>query len=105
MWRTTNGAAPMTGTGGSRACAGSAPNSTPCDQQERPDMDFTFDARTEELRAQVREFMDERVFPAESVLAEQIEELRGSWRDPPIIFELQREARARGLWNLFLPHR
>jgi acyl-CoA dehydrogenase len=68
-------------------------------------MDFTFDARTEELRAQVREFMDELVFPAESVLAEQIEELRGSWREPPIIFELQREARARGLWNLFLPHR
>ena len=68
-------------------------------------MEFAFDARTEELRTQVREFMDELVFPAEAVLAQQLEEQKGSWREPPVIFELQREARARGLWNLFLPKR
>jgi acyl-CoA dehydrogenase len=68
-------------------------------------MEFAFDARTEELRTQVREFMNEFVFPAEPVLAQQIEEQRGSWQEPPIVFELQREARARGLWNLFLPKR
>jgi len=68
-------------------------------------MEFGFDERTEELRTQVREFMDEMVFPNEPVLAAQIEEERGTWREPPIIFELQREARARGLWNLFLPKR
>ena len=68
-------------------------------------MEFGFDERTEELRTQVREFMDELVFPNEPVLAAQIEEQRGTWREPPVIFELQREARARGLWNLFLPKR
>src|SRR5262245_11684558 len=68
-------------------------------------MDFTFDARTEELRTQVGEFMDEHVFPAESVLAEQIEAQRGDWHEPPIVHELQRKAREKGLWNLFLPHR
>jgi acyl-CoA dehydrogenase len=68
-------------------------------------MEFAFDARTEELRTQVREFMDEFVYPAEPVFAQQIEEQRGSWREPAIVFELQREARSRGLWNLFLPKR
>jgi acyl-CoA dehydrogenase len=68
-------------------------------------MEFAFDARTEELRTEVREFMDEFVFPAEPVLAQQLEEQKGTWREPPVIFELQREARARGLWNLFLPKR
>lgn len=34
-------------------------------------MDFTFDARTEELRARLLAFMDEYVYPAEAVAEEQ----------------------------------
>jgi acyl-CoA dehydrogenase len=46
--------------------------------------------------------MDERVYPAEAEYA--------AWRKandphalPPIVEEFKAEARARGLWNLFLP--
>ena len=70
-------------------------------------MDFAFDERTEQLRGQLLEFMDSHVYPAEPVLAEQTAQLQADgqpWRIPPIVAELQREARARGLWNFFLPH-
>jgi alkylation response protein AidB-like acyl-CoA dehydrogenase len=44
--------------------------------------------------------MDEAVYPAEAVYEEQ----SGSAREPPAVLEeLKREARERGLWNLFLP--
>jgi acyl-CoA dehydrogenase len=66
-------------------------------------MDFTFDARTEELRTQVSDFLGEFVYPAEPVLARQLEESSGSWAEPPVIASLQARARERGLWNLFLP--
>ncbi len=64
-------------------------------------MDFTFDATTLDLRDRVLEFMDERVYPAEAVFAEQAETV-GPWERRPVIEELKAEARARGLWNLFL---
>ena len=64
-------------------------------------MDFTFDARTIDLRDQVLEFMDERVYPAEAVFAEQAE-AAGPWDRLPVTEELKAEARTRGLWNLFL---
>ena len=71
-------------------------------------MDFSYDARTEELRASMLEFMDQAVYPAESVFHEQLEQLgdtgdRWAWDSAPIIKELRAEARSRGLWNLFLP--
>jgi acyl-CoA dehydrogenase len=65
-------------------------------------MDFTYDARTEELRGQVAAFMDELVYPAEPALSRYVEENPDSWSEPPIVHELQAEARKRGLWNLFL---
>jgi acyl-CoA dehydrogenase len=67
-------------------------------------MDFAFDARTEELRARLIDFMDRHVYPAEPVFAEQLAAATDPWARPPIMAELKREARARGLWNLFLPH-
>jgi len=59
-------------------------------------MDFTFDARTLDLRDQVLEFMDERVYPAEPVFAEQAE-TAPEWERLPVTEELKAEARARGL--------
>jgi acyl-CoA dehydrogenase len=67
-------------------------------------MDFTYDARTEELRGQISEFMDEFVYPAEAVVAQYVEDNPDAWHEPPIINELRVEARKRGLWNLFLAH-
>jgi alkylation response protein AidB-like acyl-CoA dehydrogenase len=68
-------------------------------------MDFAYDARTEELRGQLLSFMDEHIYPAEPVFAQQREDAQGDarWAAPPVVEELKAEARRRGLWNLFLP--
>ena len=68
-------------------------------------MDFRFDAATEKLRGSLLAFMDEKIYPAEPVFAEQLAALdnRWAWTQAPILAELRAEARARGLWNLFLP--
>jgi acyl-CoA dehydrogenase len=66
-------------------------------------MDFAFDARTEELRGQLLEFLDEHVYPAEPVFAEQVAAATDPWDTPPVVEDLKAAARARGLWNLFLP--
>ncbi|WP_027863052.1 acyl-CoA dehydrogenase family protein [Marmoricola sp. URHB0036] len=68
-------------------------------------MDFSYDARTEDLRASMLEFMEMAVYPAEHVFHEQLELLedRWAWDSAPVIQELRAEARRRGLWNFFLP--
>jgi len=68
-------------------------------------MDFAYDTATQELSKKLESFMDERIYPAEPVFAEQMEALEDpwAWTRVPVIEELRAEARARGLWNLFLP--
>ncbi|PZF97339.1 acyl-CoA dehydrogenase family protein, partial [Micromonospora deserti] len=66
-------------------------------------MDFGYDARTEELRAELTAFLTEHVYPAEAVHAEQVAAAGDPWARPPVLAELKAEARRRGLWNLFLP--
>ncbi len=66
-------------------------------------MDFEFDARTLELRAQLLEFMDTYIYPNEARFHEQIE-AGTPWTRPPLMDELKAKARKAGLWNLFLPH-
>ncbi|WP_432836582.1 acyl-CoA dehydrogenase family protein [Dactylosporangium sp. CA-092794] len=66
-------------------------------------MDFGFDERTAELHEKLTDFMEEEVYPAEHVLPAQIAALADPWARPPIIEDLKRSARDRGLWNLFLP--
>ncbi|MFF0485625.1 acyl-CoA dehydrogenase family protein [Streptomyces sp. NPDC004435] len=66
-------------------------------------MDFSYDARTEELRSRLLAFMDEHVYPAEAVAHEQRTGLASPWDEPPVVGELKAEAKRQGLWNLFLP--
>ncbi|WP_405579756.1 acyl-CoA dehydrogenase family protein [Streptomyces sp. NBC_01190] len=68
-------------------------------------MDFAHDTRTEELRARLGAFLDEHVYPAEAVFAEQSEQITGEarWSTPPVVRQLKEEAKRQGLWNLFLP--
>jgi acyl-CoA dehydrogenase len=68
-------------------------------------MDFAFDARTEELRTELLDFMDSRLRPAEPTFRAQLAALedRWAWSTVPVLQELRDEARRRGLWNLFLP--
>jgi acyl-CoA dehydrogenase len=66
-------------------------------------MDFSLDQKTVEWRERLLAFMDEFVYPAEPAFREQVTAAENRWATPPIVEELKREARARGLWNLFLP--
>ncbi len=68
-------------------------------------MDFAFDRTTLELRAQLEEFFDQHIYPAEHVFEEQILAQGSPWDTPPIMEELKAKARDQGLWNLFLPPR
>jgi acyl-CoA dehydrogenase len=68
-------------------------------------MDFAYDDRTQDLRERLLAFMDERVYPAEPMYEEQVEEAEAGgrmWERVPVTAELKAEARRRGLWNLFL---
>lgn len=68
-------------------------------------MDFGFDARTQELRRQVQDFMAEHVHPNEQVFADQLAAApdRWAWTRMPVMQDIRSRARAQGLWNLFLP--
>ncbi|MEU9037130.1 acyl-CoA dehydrogenase family protein [Streptomyces sp. NPDC048352] len=64
-------------------------------------MDFAFDSRTGELRERLLAFMEEYVYPAEPVAAEQRARLASPWDTPAVFGDLKAEARRQGLWNLF----
>src|SRR6478736_2395760 len=68
-------------------------------------MDFRFDDRTMQLRDALLDFLHDRVEPAEETFRRELGELenRWAWDSVPILGELRDEAKARGLWNLFLP--
>ena len=62
--------------------------------------------RSKELGIRISQFMDEHVFPAEAIYAEQMEEFTkqgNRWQVPQIIEDKKKIAKSEGLWNLFLP--
>lgn len=69
-------------------------------------MDLGPSPRAQEYVSRTRAFLDEYVYPAEPVYAEQRRSLASEGRLhhlPPVVEELKVAARQRGLWNLFLP--
>jgi len=66
-------------------------------------MDFEYSAKVAELRAQVAEFMQAHIYPAEAAYRDAVAEGDSRWSIPPIMEDLKDKARAAGLWNLFLP--
>jgi acyl-CoA dehydrogenase len=52
---------------------------------------------------EVKQFLDDHIYPNEAEYYEQLEEV-GPNGYPPILDKLKAAARERGLWNLFLPH-
>jgi acyl-CoA dehydrogenase len=67
-------------------------------------MDFAYTPRVEELRSKLLSFMHEAVLPAEPTYEEQMAAAGDPHHHPQIVEDLKKEARSRGLWNLFLPH-
>ena len=59
--------------------------------------------RAEALRHALDAFLDSHVYPAEPVYAAQRAAATDPHQLPPVMEDLKRAARERGLWNLFLP--
>lgn len=68
-------------------------------------MDFDLSPTAKQLHDRLSSFMDERVYPAEAVYRAQMAASGDPHHHPQVVEDLKAEARARGLWNLFLPHR
>ena len=66
-------------------------------------MDFSYGARVEDYRSRLLDFMDSHIYPAEPVYRRQVEESGDPHHHPAVLEDLKKEARSRGLWNLFLP--
>ncbi len=70
-------------------------------------MDFSPSPRAAELTDAVRTFIRDEIAPVEDELHRRTADARRSgadlWQVPDEVRELQRKARAQGLWNLFLP--
>jgi acyl-CoA dehydrogenase len=66
-------------------------------------MDFELSDRCKDFRERLHAFMDERVYPAESVYEEQLRRTGDPHAQPAVMEDLKREARERGLWNMFHP--
>jgi acyl-CoA dehydrogenase len=66
-------------------------------------MDFSPSPKVRDLQARLTAFMEEHVYPAESVVEADIEASGNPHHHPRLIEDLKQRARAQGLWNLFLP--
>ncbi len=69
-------------------------------------MDFAYSSKTLALQAQLQQFMDVHVYPAEKAFAAEIDantQAGQRWTPLRTIEELKVKARTAGLWNLFLP--
>jgi len=65
---------------------------------------FEFSERAKQYQADLLDFMESHVYPAETVYEQQMRAAGNPHFHPPILEELKTEARRRGLWNLFHPH-
>ena len=59
--------------------------------------------RSRDYQERLTKFMDEFVYPAESVYAEQMAAADSPHTQPQILEDLKAEAKSQGLWNLFHP--
>jgi hypothetical protein len=68
-------------------------------------MDFQHSERATSVMAQAERFVRERIVPNEQTYLDQLVGTNDwrEWKIPPILEELKAEAKALGLWNLFLP--
>ena len=69
-------------------------------------MDFDYSPKVKDLQARIKIFLDEHVYPAERVFADEVKANRAAgnpWVATKIVEELKVKGKAAGLLNLFLP--
>jgi alkylation response protein AidB-like acyl-CoA dehydrogenase len=69
-------------------------------------MGFHFSERSQELQLRIIKFLDDHIYPAEEVYAQQMQEFTEQgdrWQIPQVIEDKKEIAKEEGLWNLFLP--
>ena len=69
-------------------------------------MGFEFSDRSKDLQLRISKFLDDHVYPAEEIYAQQMDEFTQQgdrWQIPQIIEDKKEVAKSEGLWNLFLP--
>ncbi len=66
-------------------------------------MDFELSDNAKAIEEQLVRFMDEFIYPAEAVFAQQHTESHDPHAEPKVMGELRARAKSLGLWNLFLP--
>ncbi len=67
-------------------------------------MDFSYSSKVQELIRKLNVFMEDNIYPNESLYEQQLNEQESRWNAiPPIMEELKRKAKDAKLWNLFLP--
>ena len=69
-------------------------------------MDFEHSPKVKALQQRLTAFMDEHVLPAEQRFEAEMDAHRAAgnaWQPAPVMEQLKAQARAAGLWNLFLP--
>jgi acyl-CoA dehydrogenase len=67
-------------------------------------MGFEVNDRVKELNARLEAFMEEHIYPREHDWDEWCLDQNNLWQTPPWYDGLREQAKAEGLWNLFLPH-
>ncbi|MCD9153916.1 acyl-CoA dehydrogenase family protein [Aeromicrobium duanguangcaii] len=68
-------------------------------------MHFELSETAKEYQEKLLAFMDEHIYPAEAVYHRQMAEAGDPNFHPPVLEDLKAEAKKRGLWNLFHPHK
>ncbi|MFT9846988.1 acyl-CoA dehydrogenase family protein [Aneurinibacillus sp. REN35] len=66
-------------------------------------MNFDYTDKVQKLRHELTEFMQEIVYPNERTYEQQVHDAQSRWMIPPVMEEMKQQAKAAGLWNLFLP--
>ncbi|MEM6300563.1 MAG: acyl-CoA dehydrogenase family protein [Pseudomonadota bacterium] len=66
-------------------------------------MNFQSGEKSLDYRERLVAFMDEHIYPNESVYAKQLHDAEDRFAYLPLMEELKQKAKAAGLWNLFIP--
>ncbi|GHE90849.1 acyl-CoA dehydrogenase family protein [Thalassotalea profundi] len=64
---------------------------------------FEFSEKSQKLQNKLLQFMDEYIYPNETIYKAQLNAAKNPFATTPLIKELKQKAKNTGLWNLFIP--